>query len=580
MNRLEDLENVAKDPSAFGDAQALMEHARRGGEGAAFAARRAAVLSERSDPELARQALGLAVALDPLDPQPRLALARLAAEQGDLAAAMEAAEGVLREGVDQAARARAAFILGEIARVERRAEEARAAYRITLEIEERLLAIDRSNVTAARWYARARGRLAELDASAGAFGPARTGAEGALAILRAAAAQAGETPALAADIADAEVRLAALDLDEGLAHSARRRLQEAIGRYEALAATEKDEPHWRAVLSDAWALAAEADYLRGAKSSARAAIDKALQARIRLATRYPQEAWALSGTWRLRAALYAALGDMEVAAESLQQARALAESLTSQSNNADAPARFLVHTLLDQADHALRSGDLACAHEAADTARMRAEAIAREGANAIWLGETGACWDRLGEAARAAGDLTRALDAFSRAVEFRRLARKASPHDGQFVRGLAAALLKFGEAAMEFGALDSASKAFTESAALRLQLARAAPEDARAAHALAASLERVGMAAQAVGDTNGARCAWEDELLLADRAFPNPDDLDGIRFRATVEAHLASLGGANAEAHRVAALSHYDLLAQAGILTAREAAVRRKLWGG
>ena len=115
---------------------------------------------------------------------------------------------------------------------------------------------------------------------------------------------------------------------------------------------------------------------------------------------------------------------------------------------------------------------------------------------------------------------------------------------------------------------------------MRLELAQTAPNDPRAAKALAASLERVGLAAQAAGDPSAARGAWEDELLLADRIFPHEDDLDGVRFRATVEAHLAGLRGGKAETHRVAALAHYDVLAKAGVLTEREAAARRKLWGG
>lgn len=555
-----------------------MEHARQGGEGAGLAARRAAVLTERADPQLAAEALRLAAALEPLDPQPRLALARLAAEQGNLDAAAKDAEAVLADAVDQAARARAAFILGEIARVQHQPDRARSAYRKTLEIEDALLAGERSNVTAARWYARARGRIAELDASAGAFGPARTGAEGALAMLRAAAAQAGEPPALAADIADAEMRLAALELDEGQAHSARRRLTEAIGRYEALAVTEQDEPHWRAVLSDAWALAAEADYVRGAADAARGAMDKALQARLRLAARHPQEAWALSGTWRLRAALRAALGDTDAAAESLHQARSLAEALCAKAGETSGPVRFLVHTLLDQADHALRTGDLNRAREAADTARVRAEALAQQD-DPSWLSETGACWDRLGEVARAIGATAQAQDAFARSVEFRRMARERMPDDPAFVRGLAAALLKFGEAAFSAGAIASARNAFNESTSLRLDLLQAAPNDPRAARALAAALERVGGAAHAAGDHLAARGAWEDELLLADRIFTDDRDLEGVRFRATIEANLAALGGPKAEPHRLAALAHYDTLAGAGVLTEQEAALRRKLWG-
>ncbi len=139
-------------------AEALLETARAGGPGALLAAKRAALLAERGAPGLARQALALVAKLEPLDPTPRLAAARLAAEQGDIAAALAEAEGVLGDAVDQAARARAAFMLGEIARMSSNWTVARAHFETTLKIEDALLAADRSNVTAARWFARARGR--------------------------------------------------------------------------------------------------------------------------------------------------------------------------------------------------------------------------------------------------------------------------------------------------------------------------------------------------------------------------------------------------------------------------------------
>src|SRR5262249_45281223 len=145
---------------------------------------------------------------------------------------------------------------------------------------------------------------------------------------------------------------------------------------------------------------------------------------------------------------------------------------------------------------------------------------------------------------------------------------------------LSTALLKFGEVSMDAGAVASARNAFNESTAIRLDLAHAAPNDLRAAKALATALERVGIAAHAAGDHHAARGAWEDELLLADRLHPNDDDIEGIRFRATIEAHLAALTGPRAETHRVNALAHFDVLAKAGVLTEREAAMRRKLWGG
>jgi hypothetical protein len=272
------------------------------------------------------------------------------------------------------------------------------------------------------------------------------------------------------------------------------------------------------------------------------------------------------------------LGDNTAAAESMQQARALAEQLCAPDRGADTPARFLVHTLLDQVDHALRAGELAIAHEAANEARATSERFAAaKDASPGWLADASACWDRIGEIARAGR--TSAQDAFARAAEMRRLACDRAPGDARHARGLAAALLKQGDAALEAGENAIARAAFSESAAIRLKLMDATANDRTAAHALAVALERLGLAAQATGDLAAARGAWEDELALAFRLF-EPDDLEGMRFCAIVESHLAQAGGAEAEAHRSAALERFDVLAKAGVLTEREAAVRKKLWGG
>ncbi|MFZ2032063.1 MAG: hypothetical protein WAU68_17255 [Vitreimonas sp.] len=559
------------------DPDTLLAEARRKGSGAALAARRAAVLAEVRDPGLAREALSIAVQMDPRDPAPRLALARLHAEGGDLDAARAEAALVLKDAVDEGARARAAFLLGEIARFQNDGA-ARGFYETTQRVEDALLSRDRSDPTAARWYARARGRLAELDAAEGDFDRARTGGEGALAMLYGCASQVGETPVIAADIADAEMRMAAFDLDDGNANSARRRLNVAIQRYEALVITETAEPHWPAVLADAWALAAEADYVRGAKSDARAAMDKALQARLGLASQYG-EAWALAGTWRVRAALLAAIDDPAGASESLAQARILSERLYAAAHGSEMQARFLVHTMLDQADHALRERHLQTAHDAADSARKICEGFASATAAApVWFAEAASCWDRLGEAARLAAIPPKMQDAFERAVQFRRMALSADCENARFKRNLAASLIKVGEAALDTNAPQTARAAFAESTSLRVQLAAGAPKDAATAHMLAVALERLGLASRACGDTQGARAAWEEELDLTARIFGDADSPEASRFRAIVEGHLVSLGGADTDARRRSALSRLDALAQAGALTEQEAALRKQLW--
>lgn len=560
------------------DADALLAYAERGGPGASLAARRAASIWEQTDPDKARRAMALAMQLAPLEPAPRLGLARLAAESGDLHTAAAAAREALAQAKDAVEQARAAFMLAEIARGAGDLAEARAFYERTLKLTDSKLLRERGDPEASRWFARARGRLAEFDASAREFARAKSGAEGALALLRAIAAQVGEAPELAADIADAELRLGALELDSNQPASARRRFSEAVGRYEALAITEKQEPHWRAVLSDAWALAAEADYARGAPDSAREAMGKSLQVRLQLAAKNPDERWALAGTWRVRAALHSALGDHDVAAESMQQARTIAETLVAADPRAEGPAHFLVHTLLDQADHALRAGARQIALDAANQARGHAEKFAaRKDASASWLAEAAAGWDRIGEVARGAGGSS--SDAFARAVEFRRMAHEHAPDTPQHTRALAAALLKQGDAELEAKNNATARTAFAESATIRLKVAQAAPKERGALHALAVALERLGLAAKAHGDLAAARQAWEDELALAFRLFER-DNIEGERFCAIVEAHLAQAGGPNAETYLRSALARFDTLARAGVITEREAALRKSLWGG
>src|SRR5690606_25011282 len=109
---------MGEDRRISGSPEALLELAAQGGERAFLAARRAAALAERDNPGLALKALALARQIEPLDPAPRLAAARLYAEQGDLAAARAEAREVPREAVHAAARARSAVMLRATARMD------------------------------------------------------------------------------------------------------------------------------------------------------------------------------------------------------------------------------------------------------------------------------------------------------------------------------------------------------------------------------------------------------------------------------------------------------------------------------
>jgi hypothetical protein len=557
---------------------ALLAEASTAGPGAAMAARRAAALAERQGGPRALKALSLAVRLDPLDAFPRLALSRVHAEAGDLDAARREAAAVLAEAIDEAARARAAFILGEIARVRGALAEARDAFSAAARIEDALLSVNPTDATAARWYARSLGRISELDAAEHPA-KARSGAEGALSILRALTAQVGEPPPLAADIADAEFRYASLLLDEGEAAASYLHILEATGRYEALILREPDEPHWRAALAEAWILAAEAAFKRSAPDAAREAIDKALRLRVKLASADPAESWALAGLWRTRAALLAALSDDAAAADSALQAVALSKHLHAAAPDDEAGARFLLHALLEQGDLAIVQGAHATAEEAAMQAHAIAERFGRT-ANAAshWTADLATAWDRLAQVAIAKRLPAEAQQALARAIDLRRRAHEAAPDDAIAKRGLARALLRSGEAALAARAHPAALAAFSEAFQLRLELAEAAPGEIEPARDLAVALERLGLSAAADGDAQGARAVWEEEFALIERVYEDPSDIEGQRFRAVIEANLASLGGLDSAVRRASALARLDVLAEDGLLTARDAQLRQSLW--
>ena len=188
---------------------------------------------------------------------------------------------------------------------------------------------------------------------------------------------------------------------------------EAIGRYEALAVTEKDEPHWRAVLSDAWALAAEADYVRGAPDAARERDGQgAASAAAPGGEASARKLGARGHVARCARRCARRSATAQAAAESLQQARALAETIdarrrTRKRRRASWSTRCSIKPITR-----LRTGELNRAREAADTARMQAEAFAPNGRDALLgLARPAACWDRLGEVARAARRAAQAQDA-------------------------------------------------------------------------------------------------------------------------------------------------------------------------
>jgi tetratricopeptide (TPR) repeat protein len=242
---------------------AFMAQARAGGSRAADAARHAGALAAGQDLGRAEAAYRLAAELDPLDAQPRLALARVTAARGDYDAARRLAAAIFSDALDLADRSVAAFLLAEIALARDDEREARDAFEAARRLAERVRAADPNDPAAAQDLAAAHQRIAELDLAAGEREAAREGHAAAAALLAPlgdAAAQADQAFSLArlADLA-----FAARDMAGARAYAAR-----AARLYEAL---ERQMPGDRGLAAARATLARLGDAINGGAAAPRSA---------------------------------------------------------------------------------------------------------------------------------------------------------------------------------------------------------------------------------------------------------------------------------------------------------------------
>jgi hypothetical protein len=546
---------------------ALMAEAQAGGPNAAQAARRAAAMALARDPRRAEEALARACDIDPLDAVSVLALAQLRADRGELDAARADAARAFSHAVDEAARALAAFALGEIALARGDAEQARDAFRAAKSLQAEILRHEPGDYEALRHYARACQRLADFTAREEGAPAGRIAHGEALALLETLAQREDALIDLAEDLAHSCARLAQLCVDLGDHEGARACAQARVGWLMRLADDEPDNEAWRFDLAEAWEARAHLDFQARDVRAAQDASSQALHLRAALAAAAPGDAKrrrALAKRWARHAEIFAHAGDLAAARGAAAQARSLREA------DKDALGAQALHdALILEGDLALKARDYEAARQAFARACERAQARAHE--DDAWRTALAQACGRLGETALQAQLFAPARDAF---------ARMRALNDGADPRLEARLLLKEGEAALGEGDSQAARALFQHSCAIRIDLLHAAPGDMALARELAVALERLGVLAHETGDMDAARAAWEDEARLAEVMLDKLGDGETMRFAAIVYGHLAGLPSPDAIEHRKRALALLDELAQLGALTAPDVALRNRLWGG
>lgn len=544
----------------------LMAEARLGGEEGARAARRAGALALARDGRRAEEALALAAQLDPLDGVSMLALAQLRGDRGDLAGAREAAAAAFQNAIDGAARALAAFALGEIALARGDRSQAKTAFEAAKSLQNEILHDEPGDYDALRHFARACQRLADFTALDEGAHAGRVAHGEALTILEALAQRDDALIDLAEDLAFGCARAGALCTEIGDFEGAQACAEARIGWVMRLADSEPDNEAWRADLADAWEIRAALDLTAERFLKAREAADRALQVRIALAAAAPGDGKrrrALAKAWTRSAEIAAKAGDIALARSAALQARTLREKDTDTLG-----LRALHDALVLEGDLALKAEDYEPARQAFARACQNIEPHARE--DETWRLHLAQAWERLGEVALRVQRFDSARDAFARTRALL----------GARDMGLEARLLlKEGEAALGAGDMRSARELLSHSCSLRLDVLDKTPHDLKLARDLAVALERLGILSQAAGDPEAARAAWEDELRLAQTILTAiPDDEHAIRFCAVVHSHLATLAFPESSSHRHRALDLLGDLATMGKLSDTDITLRTRLW--
>jgi tetratricopeptide (TPR) repeat protein len=184
---------------------------------------------------------------------------------------------------------------------------------------------------------------------------------------------------------------------------------------------------------------------------------------------------------------------------------------------------------------------------------------------------------RRGENGLMLGDLIAARASFEEAERTARSWARAAPGQDSY-KALIRALLRLAETRQKAGDVAGAWRAADEAVSTVRLLLVSQPNDPNILRELAVALERAGGVAAASGDKHAARRAWEEELHIAGRlAQAEGADPSWLRFMAVVHVLVGNLGEADAFTHYDMALRCFDQCAQAGALTATDAATREQL---
>jgi tetratricopeptide (TPR) repeat protein len=272
-----------------------------------------------------------------------------------------------------------------------------------------------------------------------------------------------------------------------------------------------------------------------------------------------ERAWILVADMEVQALL--AAGDLPAATRQLGdihrqvQARATADPANSDWQ------RDLAVSHIKVGDVARAAGDLAATRAAYQTGLDIAERLAAtDPANSGWQRDLAVSHNRLGDVAVAAGDLAAARAAYQTGLDIAERLAATDPANSGWQQDLAVSYERLGDVAVAAGDLAAARAAYQAGLDIRQRLAAADPANSGWQRELSVSHNKVGDVAVAAGDLAAARAAYQASLDIRQR--------------------LAAADPANSGWQRDLSVSHErlgDLARAAGDLAAARAAYQARL---
>ncbi|HSV67383.1 MAG TPA: hypothetical protein VLJ59_15920 [Mycobacteriales bacterium] len=190
----------------------------------------------------------------------------------------------------------------------------------------------------------------------------------------------------------------------------------------------------------------------------------------------------------------------------------------------------------------LSLGDLTAAK---DLARQIDHQIAERAAdltNTEWQRDLSVSHERLGDLARAGGDLTAATRHYTAALTIRERLATADPTNTEWQRDLSISQNKLGDLAVAGGDLTTATRHYTAALTIRERLAAADPTNTEWQRDLSISHEKLGDLAVAGGDLTTATRHYTAALTIRERlAATDPTNTQWQRDLSWVHDRLAAL---------------------------------------